>query len=152
MYKTCLFSLLLWETPNNILFSYSHLKWLVCFSSIKNQAQNQTDYNSASPNVWGQMIYVLFYGLCDGLHLNVRTSVCVCVCIWGPPNCIAQPLHSEPWCCGGSEIQTTTRLHTLLQTGRNESERDLLNQMLLGDLSVSNQTPSLLLGWHEGEV
>lgn len=36
--------------------------------------------------------------------------------------------------------------------GTRAREISFLNQMLLGDLSVSNQTPSLLLGWHEGEV
>jgi len=100
------------------------------------------------------MIYVLFYGLCDGLRLNVRTSVCVFVCVYeglqivlrnrcnlsrGAVKAVrSKPPHNSTLC---SKLEVTRA-----------REISFLNQMLHSDLSVRNQTPSLLLGWHEVEV
>ncbi len=115
------------------------------------QAQNQTDYNSASPNVWGQMIYVLFYGLCDWLSLNVRTSVCVyegCqIVLRNHCNLSRGAVEAER-----SKPPHSTRCSKLEGERAREREISFLNQMFLCDLSISNQTPSLLLCWHEGEV
>lgn len=90
------------------------------------------------------MIYVLFYGLCDWLCLNVRTSVYACE---GCQIALRNHCNLSHKCCGGNKIQTTT-LHMLIQSEekvrQREREFSFLNQMLLDDLSASKQTPLLL--------
>lgn len=90
------------------------------------------------------MIYVLFYGLCDGLRLNVRTSVCVCV-YEGLQIVLRNRCNLSR---GAVEAVRSKPPHdsTLCSKLEGAGEISFLNQMLHGDLSVRNQTLSLARG------